>query len=188
MIVLNKISLNIGFSLLLREAEKAPRRPPSSAEDTSPSQKPLTLSVLPSTSVQPSICPLDSLLLLFSYVHFLSSGCLPTSDLRLTLLNPTYSIQKAPGLKVLGMSHTTTRNRFFQANDIILEVIKYPAAQDKLHRHGAWVSLLCVPTAGALTADSPDGTCCWLKMSSSFRSLVEHAFFSSSLIFQISSF
>lgn len=43
-------------------------------------------------------------------------------------------------------------------------------------------------TQGQLTADSPEGTCCLLKMSSSFRSFVEHAFFSSSLTFQIRSF
>lgn len=43
-------------------------------------------------------------------------------------------------------------------------------------------------TQRQLTADSPEGTCCWLAMSSSLRSFVEHAFFSSSLMFQISSF
>lgn len=63
--------------------------------------------------------------------------------------------------------------------------------------HAAMMSflegLLYVPQGitqqqGQLTADSPDGTCCWLKMSNSFKSLVEHDFFSSSLMFQISSF
>lgn len=53
-----------------------------------------------------------------------------------------------------------------------------------------WESCLwaLVPWPRSLTADSPEGTRCLLKISSSFRSLVEHTFFSSSLTFQIRSF
>lgn len=54
--------------------------------------------------------------------------------------------------------------------------------------HGLAAWLAAPVTQGQLTADSPEGTSCLLKMSSSFRSFVEHAFFSSSLTFQIRSF
>lgn len=66
-----------------------------------------------------------------------------------------------------------------------------PGGPPTLHRgcHCAprmvWPLSSAPVTQRQLTADSPEGTCCLLNMSSSFRSFVEHAFFSSSLMFQI---
>lgn len=63
-----------------------------------------------------------------------------------------------------------------------------PHSTGTVTAHGLAAWLAAPKTQGQLTADSPEGTCCLLKMSSSFRSFVEHAFFSSSLTFQIRSF